>query len=144
VLSAQSGQPFSVLAGQDNSLTGVGLDRADLVGDPSRSARTIPDRDPVFEWFNTRAFAHAREGQFGNSGRNILFGDTFSSVDASLIKDFPLPREGAAVQFRAEAFNLLNHTNFNLPGNRITQATYGRITSAQDPRILQFALKVRF
>jgi hypothetical protein len=144
VLSAQSGQPFSVFAGQDNSLTGVGLDRADLVADPSRSARANPDRDPVLEWFNTRAFAHATEGQFGNSGRNILFGDNLSSIDMSLMKDFPLPREGAAVQFRAEAFNLLNHTNLNLPGNRLTQATYGRITSAQDPRILQLALKVRF
>ena len=143
VLSAQTGQPFSVLAGQDNSLTGVGLDRADLSGDPSRAARTDPNRDPVREWFNTKAFAHSAPGAFGNSGRNILFGDSLSSVDMSLIKDFRFYLENS-IQFRAEAFNLLNHTNFNLPANRITQATFGRITAAQDPRILQFALKLRF
>ncbi len=143
VLSAQTGQPFSVNAGQDNSLTGVGADRADLVGDPGRAARQTPDRDPVLEWFNTRAFAHSAPGLFGSGGRNILFGDSFSSVDLSLSKDFRFYRENA-IQFRAEAFNLLNHANFNLPANSLTSGTYGRITSAQDPRILQFALKLRF
>lgn len=143
VLSAQTGQPFSVLAGQDNSLTGMNLDYADLVGNPSRSARADAGRDPVLEWFNTRAFAHSAQGSFGNAGRNILFGDDLVSVDASLIKDFRFRGE-SAIQFRAEAFNLLNRANFNLPANRITQATFGRITSAQDPRILQFALKFQF
>ncbi|MBL8212618.1 MAG: TonB-dependent receptor [Bryobacterales bacterium] len=143
VFQMQSGQPFSALAGQDNALTGVNLDYADLVGDPSRSARAVPTRDPVLEWFNTRAFAHAPQGTYGNAGRNILRGDDLASIDASLTKDFRI-REQTAIQFRAEAFNLTNRTNFNLPANRITQATFGRITSAQDPRILQFALKLRF
>ena len=143
VVSAQSGQPFGVLAGQDNSLTGVGRDRADLIGDPSRTARVDPNRDPVLEWFNTKAFAHSAAGTFGTSGRNNLFGPMLASVDMSLMKDFRFYRE-YSVQFRAEAFNLLNRANFNLPANRITQGTFGRITSAQDPRILQFALKFKF
>jgi hypothetical protein len=143
VWSAQSGQPFSVRAGQDNSLTGIGLDRADLVGDPSRAGRVNPNRDPVLEWFNTRAFAHSAPGTFGTSGRNILFGPSITSIDMSLMKDFRFYRENS-IQFRAEAFNLLNRANFNLPASQITQGTFGRITSAQDPRILQFALKVRF
>ena len=75
--------------------------------------------------------------------RNILFGDSFSSLDTSLMKDFRFYRENS-IQLRAEAFNLFNHANFNLPANRITQGTFGRITTAQDPRILQFALKLRF
>lgn len=143
VLSAQSGQPFTVLAGQDNALVGSSADRADLTGNPSRTARADANRDPILEWFNTRAFAHAAPGNFGNSGRNILFGDSFSSVDTSLVKDFRFYRENS-IQFRAEAFNLLNHTNLALPANRITAGTFGRITASQDPRILQFALKLRF
>lgn len=143
VFSAQSGQPFTVRAGQDNSLTGVGLDRADLIGDPSRSARTDPNRDRVLEWFNTKAFAHSAPGTFGTSGRNNLFGAAIASVDMSVVKDFRFFRENS-IQFRAEAFNLLNRANFNLPASQITQGTFGRITSAQDPRILQFALKLRF
>ena len=139
VLALQSGQPFSIRSGQDNSLSGVGLDRADLVGDPSRPAGV----DPVRQWFNTKAFAQNATGTFGSSGRNILTGPAMQNVDFAVLKNFTL-YEQAMLQFRAEFFNLFNHANFNLPANRLTQSTYGRITSALDPRILQFGLKFRF
>jgi len=61
----------------------------------------------------------------------------------SALKNFTIYRE-SVLQFRAEFFNLFNHPNFNLPANRVTQPTYGRITTAMDPRIVQFALKYRF
>jgi len=131
--------PFSIRSGVDNALSGVGLDRADLVGDPSRPAGV----DPVRQWFNTAAFAPNAIGTFGNSGRNILTGPSLKNVDMAVLKDFHI-YEQAVLQFRAEFFNLFNHPNFNLPGNRLTQSTYGRITSALDPRILQFGLKFRF
>lgn len=136
----QSAAAFAVQAGRDNSLTGFG-NRAHLVGDPSRSARLDPNRDRVLEWFNTRAFAHNSPGVFGNSGRNIIFGPGLASVDFAVAKHFPIT-EQVKLQFRSEFFNLLNHTNFNDPNSTLTAGTYGRITSALDPRILQFGLKL--
>src|SRR2546423_279696 len=115
--------------------------RASLVGDPNRSARTDPNRDPVFEWFNTKAFGHAATGTYGNSGRNIVYGPGLANVDFAMAKYFPIT-ERVKLQFRGEFFNLLNHTNFNDPNSTLTAGTYGRITSALDPRILQFGVKV--
>src|SRR5262249_13214157 len=120
----QSGAPFNVLAGQDNSLSGVNADRADLVGNPARSARQDPNRDPVLEWFNTRAFAQSALGTFGTVGRNVLFGPGLVSVDVALAKSFPIRNE-SRLQFRAEAFNLLNRSNFGQPSASLTSGTYG-------------------
>jgi hypothetical protein len=141
-MTLQSGAPFSVNTGRENSLVGYG-NRADLVGDPSRSARADPNRDPVWEWFNTRAFAHNGPGTYGTSGRNIVFGPGLANVDMSVAKYFTFT-ERLQLQFRSEFFNLFNRANFNDPSNSITSATYGAITSAMDPRILQFGLKLMF
>ena len=64
-------------------------------------------------------------------------------MDFAVAKYFPIT-ERVKLQFRGEFFNLLNHTNFNDPNSTLTSGTYGRITSALDPRILQFGLKVLF
>jgi len=135
----QSGPPFSIASGRDNSLTDAGSNRADIVGDPTRPAEV----DPVWQWFNTAAFVHNAEGTFGNSGRNILFGPGYANVDMAVTKNFVVWKE-STIQFRFEAFNLFNRANFALPSSSLTSGTYGRITSAYDPRILQFGLKWRF
>jgi hypothetical protein len=145
IVTLQSGRPFTValLSEIDNSNTGrssLGFganDRPDLVGSPSLSHRT-PD-----QWFNTSAFAFSPFGTFGNSGRNILDGPGFQNVNASLVKNTRL-REGLDLQFRAEAFNLFNHPNFDLPDNFLGSPTFGRILSAQSPRHIQFGLKLLF
>ena len=143
-LTVQSGPPYSVLAGQDNSLTGIGADFADVSGGISRAARQDPGRDPVREWFNTRAFTQNATGTFGNAGRNIVIGPGLANLDFALSKNFIVYHE-SRIQFRTEFFNLFNHTNLNPPrSDRLTSGTYGRITSAFDPRILQFALKWNF
>lgn len=135
----QSGPPFAVFSGRDNSLSDAGTNRADIAGDPSRPARV----DPVMEWFNTGAFVQNAEGTWGNSGRNILFGPGYANVDMAVTKNFAVGEE-STLQFRFEAFNLLNRPNFALPDSTLTSGTYGRITSAHEPRILQFGLKWRF
>ena len=63
-----------------------------------------------------------------------------------MFKNFPAPFMGeqGQIQFRAEAFNLLNHPNFGLPTSNINSGSFGQISSAYDARILQFALKVNF
>jgi hypothetical protein len=64
-------------------------------------------------------------------------------VNFSVIKNTAV-NERLTIQFRCEFFNLLNHTNFNLPDNFVGSPTFGQLVSAQDPRRVQFALKFLF
>lgn len=145
IVTLQSGRPFTValLSEIDNSGTGRSIlgfganDRPNLVGNPELSNRTTE------QWFNTAAFAFSAPGTFGNAGRNILDGPGFQNVNASLVKNTSLT-ERVNLQFRAEAFNLFNHPNFNLPDNFLGSPTFGRISSARDPRHIQFGLKLLF
>ena len=145
IVTVQSGRPFTValIREFDNSGTGISAlgfganDRPNLVGDPNAGPRT-PER-----WFNTNAFAFPAPGTFGNAGRNIVNGPGFHSVNASLIKNTSLS-DRINLQLRAEAFNLFNHPNFNLPDNFLGSPTFGQITSARDPRHMQFGLKLLF
>jgi hypothetical protein len=125
-------------SGTGRSILGFGAnDRPNLVGNPNASART------TLEWFNTAAFSFPAPGTFGNAGRNILDGPGFQNVNASLVKNTVLT-ESLNLQFRAEAFNLFNHPNFNLPDNFLGSPTFGRITSSRDPRRIQFGVKLLF
>ena len=145
IVTLQTGRPFTValLSDIDNSGTGRSIlgfganDRPNRVGNPELSNPTTS------QWFNTAAFAFPAPGTFGDAGRNILEGPGFQSVNASLVKNTRFS-ERVNLQFRAEAFNLFNHPNFNLPDNFLGSPTFGRITSARDPRHVQFGLKLLF
>ena len=139
IATADSGLPFTVVSGTDRSLSGVGNDYADLVGNAARPAGA----NPIFQWFNTAAFQPAATGTFGTAGRNILRGPGYFDVDASLFKEFYFT-ERWHLQFRAESFNLENRANFQNPTASVSSGTFGRITGANDPRVLQFALKLFF
>ncbi len=139
IYAMQSGQPFTVFEPLDISLTAVGADRPNVIGDPNVAPRTVA------QWFNTAAFQRlnsvTQAGQFGNEGRDTIFAPPFRNLDFSVAKNFRI-NEAARVQFRSEFFNILNHPNFNIPDGNIGSATFGRILDARDPRILQFALKL--
>ena len=145
IVTVQTGRPFTValLSDIDNSNTGrstLGFganDRPNVVGNAELSDPS-PDR-----WFNTAAFAFPPFGSFGDAGRNKLDGPGFVNFNTSLLKTTKL-REGLDLQFRAEAFNLFNHPNFNLPDNFLGSPTFGQILSAQSPRHIQFGLKLLF
>ena len=142
ILTSRSGQPFTPRLTIDNSNTGnVGgffaHDRPNRVGD-ARLANPTPER-----YFNVDAFEIADPFSFGNSGRNILTGPPLYGLDLALIRNFRI-REATRLQFRAEFFNLLNRTNFDLPESFLDRATFGRITSAGPARQIQFGLKLLF
>ncbi|HWF89849.1 MAG TPA: TonB-dependent receptor [Pyrinomonadaceae bacterium] len=145
IVTLQSGRPFTValLSEIDNSGTGRSIlgfganDRPNVVGNAELSDPTTA------QWFNTAAFAFSAPGTFGNAGRNILEGPSYQNVNMSILKNTHL-NERVNLQFRAEAFNLFNHPNFNLPDNFLGSPTFGRITSARDPRHIQFGLKLLF
>ena len=103
---------------------------------------------PIFlsrcrEYFNTAAFTVNTVGAFGNAGRNVLIGPGLKNIDFGAIKTFTV-KERYKVQFRAEAFNIFNHANFNNPSANVSASTFGTITSAGAPRVLQLALKAMF
>jgi hypothetical protein len=101
-------------------------------------------------WFNTADFVSPGNYIFGNSGRNILYGPGTKQIDFSLFKDFVFSEKaGRRLQFRAEAFNVLNTPQFNNPNSQIGNAAAGTITSAGAPllyqrtsRQIQLALKL--
>lgn len=145
VWSFQSGRPFSVslLSDLDRSNTGrtnFGFganDRPNRLAD-GRLTNPTPER-----WFDTAAFALQPFGSLGNSGRNILTGPGLANLDVSITKNTMLS-ERLNLQFRAEAFNVANRANFDLPDSVLGSGTYGRILSSQAPRHLQLGIKLLF
>jgi hypothetical protein len=103
----------------------------------------VLSRSTPQEWFDTADFTTPPYGSFGNAGRNILSGPGLRAVNFSVVKNTAVT-ERLNVQFRTEFFNALNHANFNLPDNFLGSPTFGQVVSAQDPRRIQFALKLIF
>jgi outer membrane receptor protein involved in Fe transport len=141
----QTGRPFTValLPDLDNSNTGrsnLGFGNNDR---PNRVAHGKLSNPSPDRWFDTAAFVISAPGTFGNSGRNILDGPGLQSFNVSLMKNTALA-EATTLQLRFEAFNLFNRANFDLPDIFVGSPTFGRISSAQSPRRLQFGLKLLF
>ncbi len=138
--SAQSGAPFTVILPTDNANIGAGpAQRPNLLSDPNANAPQTAQ-----QWFNTAAFGMPAQFTFGNAGRNVVLADNDVNFDMSLHKDTPIT-ERTGLQFRAEVFNIFNHTNFaDVPGRTAFTATFGRYTSALNARQIQLALKFHF
>jgi hypothetical protein len=137
IISKRTGFSFSPSTGTDASLTGVGLDRPNVVADPNVANPSIR------QWFNPAAFKANAPGTYGNAGRDSLTGPGAFTMDVALIRSFAV-RERQSLDVRVEAFNALNHPAFSTPVATLSDPNFGRILSAADPRILQFALKYRF
>jgi hypothetical protein len=138
ILTLQTGLPFTVNSGGGITNAG-GADRPNRIADGN-----LPkDRQSIDRWFDLAAFTTQAQFTYGNSGRNILDGPGNRNVDLSLAKSFAVT-EKVRVQFRAESFNATNTANFGFPGANINAAGVGTITSAAEPRRVQFALKAVF
>ncbi|MCW5977921.1 MAG: TonB-dependent receptor [Bryobacteraceae bacterium] len=141
-VTLQSGLPFTVTAGRDNSLTAVGADRPDLTGDPKLST----DRsraELIARYFDTSVFKPNVPGTYGNAGRNILIGPGLATVDLGLFKNFHV-HESHKFQLRGEFFNLFNRANFSNPNASLVSPAFGRILGAGTARQIQLALKYSF
>ncbi len=143
IFSAVSGAPLTVRAGVDQSLTGQGLDTADLVGN-WRFTQNRTRAQQVQQWFATSAFATPAVGTYGTSGIDILSGPAMSNLDLALFRNIRI-RERYNIQFRAEFFNALNHPVLGNPNTTLNSATFGQITSTQTaPRVGELGLKLLF
>ena len=149
-LALQTGNPQN-WSGSPTA-TGVDAPRVLLIANP-----TIPKSDRTFERnFNTGAFAIPPQGSFGNASKYSFRGPGINNFDISIFKDFR-PTERVLTQFRAEAYNIFNHTQFssldttarfdNRPGaaygNQLS-ATFGQFTASRLPRRMQLALRITF
>jgi hypothetical protein len=146
LIRISSGMPANITSGQDYSLSGTGVDRPNLVGSPYLEHRTCTQA--ACQWLNPSAFVKNSAGTFGNMPRNGVRTPTYADVDAALSRIFPIT-ERYQIEGRFESFNLLNHPNFgnvatNLSTSLNSSSTFGRLTAAGDPRIMQAAIKVRF
>ncbi|HEV2273767.1 MAG TPA: hypothetical protein VGR96_06345, partial [Acidobacteriaceae bacterium] len=139
LVSAYNGFPFSPLTGTDASLSGVGLDRPDVV---NRGARYVRNTQTHL-WISPQAFQKNAPGTFGTAGMNSLLGPHYVDTDVNLTKIIPI-HESQSLQLRFEFFNALNHTNFNAPVNNFSSAKFGIIQASSPARIGQLALKYYF
>ena len=148
IVYANSGLPLTVTGGRSIDPAGLGLldgnsfagRRPNQISDPNSGAPHTFD-----EWFNIAAFANPPNaaGPPGDAPRGSVRGPGLQRWDVSLFKNTKVG-EHVSTQFRAEAFNIFNHTNFDGVRTTLQSGTFGRIISTRDPRILQLALKVYF
>jgi hypothetical protein len=161
---AISGFPLFVVdsnnaSGVAFSWNGNGLNRPDIVGDPNKAGNVAGNPTCVgpsqvhalTNWFNPCAFVHNSLGELGNSNRAPLYGPRFVNTDMSFIKHFPLPYESMQLDFRAEFFNIWNHPHFFMMGGPSgmqdvnAASSFGVVNATlNDPRFIQFALKLKF
>lgn len=139
----QSGFPNTVYSGVDNSFSGVGGDHADYLG----GAITLPGnrshRAMAKEWFNTAAFGPNAVGTFGTASKGQVYSPSEFNADMALVKDTQI-RDNLNLQLRFEAFNAFNNVNFGPPQTTQSSSSFGQITTALAPRILQLAAKIQF
>ncbi len=141
----QSGNPFTVVTGSDASLTGVGYDRPNQVGDPTLPGNRSLD-DKLAHWFNTAAFVANNTGQYGNVGRNTLRAPGDIRWDMSVKKVIYPYGERYRVELRGDINNLLNHTVFDAPGNSLASPkSFGVISSTVvSGRVIRLGLHLDF
>jgi hypothetical protein len=151
IMTAQAGTPFSVVngvygdsAGVADGTTGIGS-FADRVGDPNG----VPICPPLaadtkgVALYNCSAYVQTQGLTFGNSGRNSVRNPHRINFDMSVYKVFK-PVEKLNVQFRAEAFNIFNHTEWTGVNSYVSTTNFLYTTGAHMPRVLQFALRITF
>jgi outer membrane receptor protein involved in Fe transport len=131
----ESGTPFSITIPGDRAGVGTSGQRADVTG-PIKLEKT------QLRWFSG-SFALPAQGTFGNLGRNVVRGPGINNWDVSFSKRTAI-RENISLQFRAEFFNLFNHTQWAGVSASLGSATFGQVTSARDPRITQLGLRLIF
>jgi len=140
LVTLQSGMPVAVTQLTPvNAFAGFGVARPDLVGHP-----TLPgDQRTAGQWFNTAAFASSSQFTLGSASRNPVRGPSYRDGDLALMRRIPVGRR-QALEVRAEIFNVFNTVNLGAPNAVVGTASFGTITTALDPRVVQLAAKFVF
>jgi hypothetical protein len=135
-----SGFPLFMTASTNNS----GVSFASNANRPDQICTGQLSNWSVSEFFNTACYQDPVQGELGNASRTPLYGPGFVNTDLSAVKRFQL-KERTDLEFRAEFFNLFNHPQFYAPVTDVDSSNFGQITeTVNNPRLMQFALKLRF
>ena len=138
IFTYQSGQPQTAVLAFDNPNVGEGAKLPDLVKNPNHGPQTEE------KWFDTDAFVAPAPFAFGNESIGSITGPGITNMDFSLAKNTAIT-ERVNLQFRAEAFNLANHTILGDPDTTFGTPSFGTITSTRlDNREMQFSLRLLF
>lgn len=137
-----TGLPVTISQRLDQSLLGTGgIDLPNWDGNPV--AKLNPRATSTRSYFNASQFSLQPLGTIGNSSRRFFHGPGINNTDVALRKSVQV--EGRfGLEFRAEFFNVFNHTQFQNPAGRQGASNFGRVSSARDPRIGQVALRLTF
>jgi hypothetical protein len=138
IVAITSGAPFTPLTGTDQSMTAVGLDRPNLVGNPysHTGGRT--------QWLNGAAFVANPVGTFGTTRPYSLRAPSYFDFDTAATKYVPF-HEKDQLEIRTECFNCFNHPNLEAPNATLSSgSSFGKIQVANPPRIIQLSLKIDF
>ena len=141
IILLQSGMPVAITQTTNfNAFAGFGVQRPNVVASPDLPS---DQRSPA-KWFNTAAFQVAPQFTLGSASRNPVRGPNYRDADIAFIKHTRL-REEMDLEFRAEIFNLTNTPAFGQPNGVLGSSAFGTITStATDPRVIQFGLKLNY
>lgn len=140
IVNIQSGIPVAVTQATNfNAFAGFGTQRPNLIRNPNLPS----DQQTTSQWFDTTAFTTAPQFTIGSSSRNPVRGPGYRNIDFALIKRTNLT-ETTNLEFRTEIFNLTNTPPLNNPNTSFGSAAFGTITTAGDPRVIQFGLKLNF
>jgi hypothetical protein len=137
-----TGFPIGISQGNgDISLTGSASDEPNRVGPIVTLNPRNLDADGNNRYFLANAFAvNTVLGTFGNSNQRFFHGPGFLNTDLGAAKRIPIT-ESMAIEFRAEFFNVFNHTQFSNPSGNISSSRFGVVSSANAPRIGQVSAK---
>jgi len=147
ISSFNAGSPLTVTSsGIDPGALGfLGTSAAGGRPDVIAKASLIPSARTRLKWFEPNAFTLVPAGvtRPGNSPRGVIVGPGYQKWDMTLSKRFKFT-ERMDLQFRAEAYNVFNHTNFSGLSTAFGSTTFGQVTSTRDPRLIQFAFKLTY
>lgn len=149
IINYSRGIPVYIYENDDRSLLGtdnsgplpLGIDTPNYAGGPVQI--TNPRSSTTNSYFNTSGFSQETIGQLGTARRRFFNGPGLDNYNTSLLKNTTFA-DRYTLQFRAEFFNVFNHTQFNTVNGNFNSPTFGQATAAADPRIGQLALKLSF
>ena len=137
IFRAASGSPLTVTVTGDPARTGQPNQRATLIGESPYGDGSLTD------FLRPAAFVMPAVGTLGNQARNSFEGPGTRNLDLALVRAFRFT-ETHRVEARIEAFNAFNWFRWTNPQTNFNNSLFGRITAAEDPRVMQFALKYSF
>ncbi len=145
IFQVSSGPPLTITSSADLSGTGLLRNRAVVTKRVQRYSRGGCNTTAIscVNYVNPSAFTMPAPGTAGNIRKGYLQRPGYTDWDTGLQK-FITITERARLQFRAECFNVLNHTNIGTPITGVSSAGFGSIKSSNDPRTAQLALKFLF